>query len=228
MAPAAIPAATSTEEIMHHQHHPAERGTSPRRRFTRAAIKLSAVAGVVLAGAAPAAAWTNGSSNHHGQRHHDPAIKLVAVTPQPGDTAGDGGTFNVDLALLAQNQNGNNLLSAANGYHSGLNLPPATTFGPGMPDPDVPGLVVTLSTTPQAAGGPNANLAGVFQLNATAKSRGLKQVFTDWEVGSPGFFGANKQTTLTAYVVRGTAPGIVTGNERPISNVITETFTIGG
>jgi len=55
-----------------------------------------------------------------------------------------------------------------------------------MPDPDVPGLVVTLSTTPQAAGGPNANLAGVFQLNATATSHGHKQVYTDWEVGSPG------------------------------------------
>jgi hypothetical protein len=38
----------------------------------------------------------------------------------------------------------------------------------------------------------------------------------------------NKQATLTAYVVRGTAPGIVTGNEQPISNVVNETFRIGG
>ena len=154
---------------MHNEDHRTERAAPARRGFTRAAVKLSAVAAVLLAGAAPAAAWASGSSHHHGHRHHDPAIKLVAITPQPGDTAGDGGTFNVDLALLAQNHNGNNQLSAANGYHSGLNLPPATTFGPGMPDPDVPGLVVTLSSTPQAAGGPNANLAGVFQLNATAR-----------------------------------------------------------
>ena len=213
---------------MHNQDHRGERAAPSRRAFTRAAIKLSAVATVLLAGAAPAAAWTGGSSHHQSHRHNDPAIKLVAITPQPGDTAGDGGTFNVDLALLAQNQKGNNQLSAANGYRSGLNLPPATTFGPGMPDPDVPGLVVTLSTTPQAAGGPNANLAGVFQLNATAMGHGLTQVFTDWEVGSPGFFGTNEQATLTAYVVGGTAPGIVTGNEHPISNVIKETFTIGG
>jgi hypothetical protein len=210
---------------MQHQDHRTER---PRRRFTRAAVKLSAAAAVLLAGAAPAAAWTSGSSHHDPNRHHSPSVKLVAITPRPGDVAGDGGTFNVDLALLAQNRNGNTALSAANGYHSGLNLPNASTFGPGMPDPDVPGLVVTLSTTPQAAGGPNANLAGVFQLNATARSHGLKQVYSDWEVGSPGFFGRNNQATLTAYIVGGTAPGIVTGNERPISNVVRETFTIGG
>jgi len=213
---------------MQHQDHRTERGATSRRRFMRAAVKLSAAAAVLLAGAAPAAAWTSGSSHHDSGRHHVPAIKLVAITPRPGDVAGDGGTFNVDLALLAQNRAGNNALSAANGYHSGLNLPTAATFGPGMPDPDVPGLVVTLSTTPDAAGGPNANLAGVFQLNATAKSHGLKQVYSDWEVGSPGFFGRNKQATLTAYIVSGTAPGIVTGHERPISNVVRETFTIGG
>ena len=213
---------------MHNQDHHGEHVAPLRRRLIRAAVKLSAAAGVLIAGAAPAAALGSGSSHHHAQRHHGPAIKLVAITPRPGDTAGDGGTFNVDLALLAQNRNGNHELSAANGYHSGLNLPTASTFGPGMPDPNVPGLVVTLSTTPQAAGGPNANLAGVFQLNATAKSYGLKQVYSDWEVGSPGFFGVNKQATLTAYVVNGTAPGIVTGNEQPISNVVRETFTIGG
>ena len=211
---------------MESQNQGSERGALPRRRVRRAAVKLSAAA-VLLAAAAPAAAAASGSSHHYRHRHHDPAIRLVAITPQPGDTAGDGGTFNVDLALLAQNRNGNNELSTANGYHSGLNLPPASTFGPGMPDPDVPGLVVTLSTTPKAAGGPNANLAGVFQLNATATSHGLKQVFADWEVGSPGFFGVNQQATLTAYVVSGTAPGIVTGNEQPISNVVKETFTIG-
>jgi hypothetical protein len=211
---------------MQSQNQGNERGALPRRRVRRAAM-LSAAA-VLLAGAPPAAAWTSGSSHNHSERHDNPAIKLVAITPGPGDTAGDGGTFNVDLALLAQNQNGNDRLSTANGYHSGLNLPPASTFGPGMPDPDVPGLVVTLSTTPRAAGGEDANLAGVFQLNATATSHGLKQVNTDWEVGSPGFFGVNQQATLTAYIVRGTAPGIVTGNEHPISNVVNETFTIGG
>jgi hypothetical protein len=213
---------------MHHNDQTANAPRRPRRRLTRAARGLTATAALALAGLTPAVALAGGSSHliHHSFR--GPAVKLVAITPQAGDTAGAGGAFNVDVALLAQNAKGNSELSAANGYQPGLNLPPATTFGPGMPDPDAPGLVVTLSTTPQAAGGPNANLAGVFQLNAVARSHGLTRVFNDWEVGSPGFFGKNTQATLTAYVVKGTAPGIVTGHEKPISNVVRERFTIGG
>jgi hypothetical protein len=132
-----------------------------------------------------------------------------------------------DLKALALNFTGNQQLSAANGYRPGLNLPPAATFGPAMPDPNAPGLVVTLSTTPQAAGGPNANLAGVFQINSVTRHHDLTRVINDWEVGVPGFFGKNKPTALTAYLVKGAAPGIVTGHEQPISNVIHETFTIG-
>jgi hypothetical protein len=76
--------------------------------------------------------------------------------------------------------------------------------------------------------GPNANLAGVFQLTDVANSYGLTQVFADWEVAKPGAFGNNVKTTLTAYLVKGTAPGKVTGSAKPISNVAKVTFTIGG
>ena len=55
----------------------------------------------------------------------------------------------------------------------------------------------------------------------------LTRVINDWEVGSPGFFGTNTPVTLTAFLVKGTAPAKVTGNEQPISNVIHERFTIG-
>lgn len=65
----------------------------------------------------------------------------------PGDIAGTGSDFTVDLITQAQNASGNQL-SASHGYRTGLNLPLATAFGPGKPDPDVPGLVVTLCTTP--------------------------------------------------------------------------------
>ena len=207
------------------QHNDKTAGASATGRSRAGAMIGLAAAGAVLAGGVTAAlagpAGATQYSNHH------PAIRLVITNPRPGDIAGTGGDFTVDLIALAQNARGNRQLSAANGYRPGLNLPPVKTFGPGLPDPNAPGLVVTLSTTPQAAGGPNANLAGVFQLNSVSSRDGLTRVITDWEVGSPGFFGKNKQATLTAYLVKGTAPGIVTGHEQPISNVVHETFTIG-
>jgi hypothetical protein len=211
------------EELMHDHDHTTGASARTRRSWARAAAGLTA-AGALLAGGATAAFAAGGAAQHSGYR---PAIKLVVTNPKPGDIAGAGGDFTVDLKALALNATGNNQLSAANGYRPGLNLPPAATFGPAMPDPNAPGLVVTLSTTPQAAGGPNANLAGVFQINSVSRHHGLTRVINDWEVGVPGFFGKNKPATLTAYLVKGTAPGIVTGHEQPISNVIHETFRIG-
>ena len=67
-----------------------------------------------------------------------------------------------------------------------------------------------------------------FQLKSVSRHEGLTRFITDWEVGVPGFFGKNKRATLTAYFVSGTAPGMVTGHERPISNVVRETLAIGG
>ena len=210
---------------MHDNDHITDTSPTRPRPWARAAVGLTA-AGVLLLGGATTALAT--PAGHAQYRDHHPSIRLVVTNPRPGDIAGAGGDFTVDLKALAQNVTGNNELSASHGYRPGLNLPPAATFGPGLPDPNAPGLVVTLSTTPQAAGGPNANLAGVFQLNSVSSHHGLSRVINDWEVGVPGFFGKNKPTTLTAYLVRGTAPGIVTGHERPISNVVHETFTIGG
>ena len=206
-----------------HKHNPNNAATV--RPSIRALAPVGAAAALALAAATPALAQGPGYHPHHHYRH---PVALVAVTPSSGDTAGAGGVFNIDLALLARNANGNGLLSAGNGYQPGLNLPPAATSGPGKPDPDAPGLVVTLSTTPAAAGGPQANLAGLFQESDVARAFGQQQVFSDWTVAKPGLFGTNTQTTLTAYIVRGTAPATVTGNEQRISNTVRETFTIGG
>jgi len=218
------PARHDMEESVHNDQI-TDASPTTRRPWARAAVGLAA-AGALLAGGATAAFAA--PAGHAQYRDHHPSIRLVVTNPRPGDIAGTGGDFTVDLIAQALNARGNNQLSASHGYRPGLNLPPATTFGPGMPDPNAPGLVVTLSTTPQAAGGPNANLAGVFQLNSVSSRNGLTRVINDWEVGVPGFFGTNTRATLTAFLVRGTAPGVVTGHERPISNVIHETFTIGG
>jgi hypothetical protein len=199
-----------------------------RHRLTVTALGAAALGagaiGVGLAGGATAALPLASAAN---VSYHGPDIRLSVINPRPHDIAGRHGDFTVDLMATAQNSNGNRLLNARHGYRPGLNLPPARTFGPGMPDPFAPGLVVTLSSTPAAAGGPNANLAGVFQLNTVTQQGDMRLIVNDWEVGVPGFFGTNQQVRLTAYLVQGTAPGIVTGHETPVSNVVHETFTIG-
>ena len=153
-------------------------------------------------------------------------LKASIISPGPGDSAGVGGTFSVDVALQARKRSANHLLS---GYTAAFNDPTKPTFHPG-PDAAAPGLVVLLSTTPTIAGtplqGPNTNLAGVFQINDVSMANGLKRTFNSWIVSSPGFFGQGVRATLTVYAVRGTAPALITGNENRISNVVRESFTI--
>jgi predicted lipoprotein with Yx(FWY)xxD motif len=155
-------------------------------------------------------------------------LKASILSPLPGDSAGLGGTFSVDLSLQARTSNANSLLS---GYKAAFNDPHAPSFHPG-PNAAAPGLVVLLSTTPTIAGtplqGPKTNLAGVFQVNDVAKVSGRMRTFNSWIVTSPGFFGKNVQATLTVYAVQGTAPALVTGSEQAISNVVRERFTIAG
>jgi predicted lipoprotein with Yx(FWY)xxD motif len=157
-----------------------------------------------------------------------PPLKASVISPVPGDRAGSGGTFSVDLSLQARAASANGLLS---GYTAAFNDPHAASFHPGS-NASAPGLVVLLSTTPTIAGTPlqgaNTNLAGVFQVNDVAKVNGRMRTFNSWIVTSPGFFGKGKQATLTVFAVRGTAPALLTGNEKPISNVVRETFTIAG
>ena len=155
-------------------------------------------------------------------------LKASVLSPAPGASAGAGGTFSVDLSLEARTPQANSLLA---GYTAAFNDPSKPTFHPG-PDAAAPGLVVLLSTTPTIAGtplqGPNTNLAGVFQINDIAKTNGKLSTFNSWIVTSAGFFGKATTATLTVYAVDGTAPAVVTGNEKPISNVVRESFTIAG
>jgi predicted lipoprotein with Yx(FWY)xxD motif len=157
-----------------------------------------------------------------------PSVVAGVLSPAPGAVAGAGGQFTVDLSLAAANQQGNAALA---GYKPGFVDPNSPAFHPGT-NADAPGLVVLLSTTPRIANtplkGPNTNLAGVFQINDVSKVRGLMRTFHSWIVTSPGFFGKGVQATLTAYAVNGTAPAVVDGSEKPISNVVRESFTIAG
>jgi predicted lipoprotein with Yx(FWY)xxD motif len=155
-----------------------------------------------------------------------PPLAASVISPGPGDSVGVGGTFSVEVGLEVRTASANNLLS---GYTSAFNDPHAPTFHPG-PNAAAPGLVVLLSTTPTIAGtplqGPNTNLAGVFQINDVSTVGGLTHTFNSWIVAVPGFFGKGAQATLTVYAVDGTAPALLTGSEKPISNVVSERFTI--
>jgi hypothetical protein len=189
-----------------------------------------AIAGSMIVAAAILAVSASATRATMSAGAYYPALPLQAtvISPAPADRAGIGGTFSVELSLQARNAQGNRLLS---GYTAAFNDPSKPSFHPG-PNAAAPGLVVLLSTTPTIANtplqGPNTNLAGVFQINDVLSARGLKRTFNSWIVTVPGFFGKAKRATLTVYAVNGTAPAFVTGNERPISNVVRENFTIAG
>lgn len=205
------------------QREPRSR-THPYGRRRMAIVAGTAVLALAAA-ATPALASSSAPAQPQAHRYSGPPVVIEPVLPQPGDTAGAGGVFNVDLLAQARDAAGTRDLSAANGYKPGiLPTPPP---GAGHADPFAPGLVVLLSTTPAALGGPDANLAGVFQLTDVDKVAGRRTLLADWEVGKPGAFGDGVKTTLTVFVVAGQAPGTWTGSGKRISNVFRETFRIG-
>lgn len=200
---------------------------SPRCRRALRLIGVTAAAATISATGLTTAASAR-TGEHHRHHHKTPPVKVTVFSPGDGDHSGTGGAgFIVDLAVDATSARGNSILSSANGYHPFFNDPSSTTFHPGA-DPGAPGLVVLLSTTPDKPGtplqGPGTNLAGLFQLNGVADIGGLAETWNTWLVGKP-LFGTGP-STLTAYLVRGTAPTVISPNTSPVSNVVRVRFTI--
>lgn len=148
-------------------------------------------------------------------------IQLTVLTPQPG-SRWDGGEqdFLVDIALTSRN-------SAA------LGIPPSgqtPTPSPTGYREFAPGLVVLLSSATVGAGS-RQNLADLFQISATDQlSDGSLQVRAIW-LAPVASYGADADATLTAYVVSGSAPGVVASASPPanaLSNAVSVTFHVGG
>jgi hypothetical protein len=209
------------------RHQPLGRphGLRARRWLTAGAAGTAAisVAGVLATGALA------GPARAHRADPRQP-IKLSVFSPGAGDRSGAGGVgFIVDLSLDATKTRYNHFLSAAAGYKPYFNDPSSATFHPG-PDPGAPGLVVLLSTTVDKPGtpfqGPRTNLAGLFQINGVAKvDAGKAETWNTWQPGKP-LFGTGR-TTLTAYLVKGTAPTVVpTAGLHKLSNVVRVHFDI--
>jgi hypothetical protein len=199
------------------------------RRPTRLTAGLAGTAALVISGLATGSAL---ASPHYGHRADHRPIAVTVFSPGAGDHSGAGGVgFIVDVALDATKLRYNHLLSAASGYKPFFNDPAAPTFHPG-PDPGAPGLVVLLSTTPDKPGtpfhGPDTNLAGLFQINGVATVAGGKaETWNTWQPGKPVF--GTGHSTLTVYVVKGTAPAVVSPRPRnTISNVVRVPFNING
>lgn len=182
------------------------------------------------------AARATGANAIDTHKKHQPVVVTV-FSPGKGDHAGIAGVGNViDLALDADTSADNDVLSTKNGYKPFFNAPGSATFHPGF-DPGAPGLVVLLSTTKTIPGtafhGPRTNLAGLFQINGVARVNNgtIAETWNTWQVGKP-IAGAGVESVLTVFVVKGTAPTVVSGKpeDQPglISNVVRVHFTIAG
>jgi len=148
-----------------------------------------------------------------------------ALSPEKGSVQGSSGRgMVVVLNFTARDA------SALSAESRGALSPTAASARPGH-NPAFPGLVVGLSTTGPSLGGPSANLANLFQVVSPAlQLDGSIQVSTVWVNAQPDF-GTDVDTTLTAFVVSGTAPDVIPPSEANldvISNPVEVSFRVSG
>ena len=158
-----------------------------------------------------------------------PTTPVVAkvLSPEPASVQGAGGRgMVVALKFTAKDPT---VLPAE--FRLGGALPsPAPAAKPGH-NPAFPGLVVGLSSTGSALGGPSVNLANLFQVvSPSLQLDGSREVSAVW-TNSAVDFGTDIDTVLTAYVVAATAPDTIPpsqANIEVLSNTVEVTFHIGG
>lgn len=158
-----------------------------------------------------------------GTAQMDMPVDVQVVVPADGVRVGQGGIgWTVDVIARASEAQ---LLPARSAFAAG---PPLTR--PGR-NPNFPGLVVMLSTTPEEEGieGPRQNLAGLFQIVAHADTANSRQVQAIWWV-SQARFAAEQDVVLTALVVEGNAPDVVRDPAalRPLSREAAVRFYVNG
>jgi hypothetical protein len=148
------------------------------------------------------------------------AVTGQAFSPEPKSTQGVSGTgIVVDVAFRSKDPT---LVKAG-----------IRTSGPGRPGRNAafPGLVITLSTTDASLGGPQANLADLFQIVSVSQQEdGSAEVWATW-VNAAAKFGVDVDSVLEAYVVRGDAPATVPADRNGldvVSNVLNVSFHIAG
>lgn len=147
------------------------------------------------------------------------------LSPERGSVQGSGGRGMVVALTFTARDPG--VLAAE--FRVGGALPaPAPAAKPGH-NPAFPSLVVGLSTTGTALGGPTANLANLFQIvSPSLQLDGTTQVVAVW-TNAQVDFGSDVDATLTAYTVAGTAPEVVPETQANLdvnSNALQVTFRV--
>jgi hypothetical protein len=140
-------------------------------------------------------------------------VTIDVFTPRSGEVVGvNGAGWLVDLLFINTDLSAN-VFAPINGYkplyHDNFTDP---KFGPGV-SKAVPGLVVLSNTS---------TLAGV--VNGI-----INEYWCTWLVGA-AFAGKGQPTSLTIFLVNGTAPATINGTlpTNIISNVVVQNFTLSG
>src|SRR5438270_5621219 len=148
------------------------------------------------------------------------AVTLQAFSPEPNSVQGVcGNGIVIDLSIRTKDPN---LLQAA-----------IRAAQPGQPgrNPAYQNLVVTLLTTEPALGGPQANIAGLFQIvSVSQQPDGSGEIWATWVNGQPRF-GVDVDSAVDAYVVGEPAPATVPADRtglNVVSNVEHVPFHVAG
>ena len=181
---------------------------------------LTVVAGLVLAACSSGGSKKKTAANSTTSSSAATAVTVQAFSPEPNSAQGVcGNGIVIDLSIRSKDPN---LLKAA--VRAAL---------PGQPgrNPIYQNLVVTLSTTEPALGGPQANLAGLFQIvSVSQQSDGSGEIWATWINGQPRF-GVDVDSALDAYVVADAAPATVPADRaglNVVSNVVHVPFHVAG
>jgi|SRR5437588_3438883 len=148
------------------------------------------------------------------------AATVQVFSPEANSIQGVcGNGIVVDLAIRSRDSN---LLKAA--------VRPAQPGQFGR-NPAYQNLVVTLSTTEPGLGGPQANIAGLFQIvSVSQQSDGSGEVWATWVNAQPRF-GVDVDSALDAYIVGEAAPPTVPADRAGLnvaSNVAHVPFHVAG
>jgi hypothetical protein len=155
-----------------------------------------------------------------------PSTPVVAkvVSPEPGSVQGSGGKGMV--VVLTFTAKDSTVLPAE--FRVGGELPPPATAAKPGHNPAFPGLVVGMSTTAASVGGPETNLANLFQIvSPSVQPDGSVQVSAVW-TNAAANFGTDTEVLLAAFTMAGTAPDKVTPPlpDTVTSNVASVTFRL--